>query len=123
MVAQKFMSVRSIDFITFAITSSVLDKTSVNTISAHSQDAKDETELKAMVKKAALVVNDHSTLKVPEGAVDYDFQFDMTVIDFHKNLENLHSIMGDENVHDLTIELERLPDKQQWTNNYMTMVL
>jgi ribosomal protein L24E len=31
--------------------------------------------------------------------------------------------MGDENVHDLTIELERLPDKQQWTNNYMTMVL
>ena len=57
---------------------------------------RDETELKAMVKKAALVVEDHPTLEVLESAVDNDFQFDMIVIEFDKNLENLHLIVGDE---------------------------
>ena len=42
-----------------------------------------------MVKKAALVVKDRPALEVSEAAVDYDFQFDMIVIDFDKNLENL----------------------------------
>jgi hypothetical protein len=41
-----------------------------------------ETELKAMVKKAALVLKDHPALKVPEGAVNYDFHFDIIVINF-----------------------------------------
>ena len=42
-----------------------------------------------MVKKAALVVKDRPALEVLEAAIDYDFQFDMIVIDFDKNLENL----------------------------------
>jgi hypothetical protein len=57
---------------------------------------RDERELKAMVKKAALVVKDHPSFEVPEGAVDYDFQFDMIIINFDKNVENLHLIVGDE---------------------------
>ena len=50
---------------------------------------RDETELKAMVKKAALVVKDHP-IEVPEGGVNYDFQFGMIVTDFDKKVENLH---------------------------------
>jgi hypothetical protein len=46
-----------------------------------------------MVKKAVLVVKDHLALEVLEDAVDYDFQFDIIVIDFDKNLENLHLIV------------------------------
>ena len=57
---------------------------------------RDEMELKAMVKNAALVVKDHPALKVPKGGVNWDFHFDMIVIDFDKNLENLHLIVGDE---------------------------
>jgi len=45
---------------------------------------RDETDMKVMVKKAALVIKDHPALEVLEGAVDYDFQFDMIVIDFDK---------------------------------------
>jgi hypothetical protein len=56
--------------------------------------SRDETELKAMVKKATLVIPDHLALKVSEGAVEYDFQFDMIVIDFDKNLKNLHLVVG-----------------------------
>jgi hypothetical protein len=55
---------------------------------------RDETKLKAMVKKAALVIKDHPALQVLEGAGDSDYQFDMIVIDFDKNLENLHLIVG-----------------------------
>jgi len=40
------------------------------------------------------VVKDRPALKVSEGAVDCDFQCDMVVIDFDKNLENLHLIVG-----------------------------
>ena len=47
-----------------------------------------------MVKKAVLVVKDHPALKVLEGALDYEFQFDIIAIDFDKNLENLHLIVG-----------------------------
>ena len=50
---------------------------------------RDKSELIVMVKKAALVVKDRPALEVLEAAVDYDFQFDMIVIDFDKNLENL----------------------------------
>jgi hypothetical protein len=57
---------------------------------------RDETELKAMVKKVALVVKDHPALKALEGAAHYDFDFEMIVIDFDKNLETLHLIVGDE---------------------------
>jgi hypothetical protein len=79
------MSIRSIDHVTFA-----------STLYQHSQMPSDETELKDIVKKAALVVENHPTLEVREGAIDYHFQFDMIVIDFDKNLENLHLIVGDE---------------------------
>ena len=57
---------------------------------------RDETDMKVMVKKAAMVIKNHPALEVPEGAIDYDFQFDMIVIDFDKNLESLHLIVRDE---------------------------
>ncbi len=55
---------------------------------------RDKSELIVMVKKAALVIKDRPALDVLDASVDCYFQFHMIVIDFDKNLENLHLIVG-----------------------------
>jgi hypothetical protein len=110
---QKILSVRSIDSVTFAISLSVLDKTCVNNVSAHLQDAKGRIGAEGHGHEGCPgVVKDRPALKVSEGAVDCDFQCDMVVIDFDKKIRESTLNSGDENGHQLTIRLERLSDKQ-----------